>query len=302
MNSQENKKSKKTMKCGYCKNTNTKIYHCVQNQKCFFQCAKCKLIMLDSRFWPSDLQGYYGVKYYKEDYEGKKQSLWVNLPRLRIMSRFFKKRGTVLEIGAGSGEMSYLLKEGGFSVWGVEPSKHAVLLARQHYGLNLSCGMFSKDMFGSSMFDYVCMYQLFEHIPTPKIFLEEVKDVLKQGGYLLIEIPNPRSIDAIVSKKLREVVLRYPQHLFLYPPHLLKKILESQGFEIVCIETSFSYFVASYFEGVKKLFKKSTKKINTQSAVNSHMLWEASLSQSKIKNIARKFFPGMQLTVIAKKL
>lgn len=291
------------MMCDYCGNKILKMYHCIgKGPHCFYQCSVCGLISLDKESWPKDLEHYYENEYYKDEYEGGSGSLWVHLPRLRIIDRFLKKRGRLLEIGAGSGEMLHLLQEGGYDAVGIEPSRRAVLLAKEQFAIRLYQGSFRKELFGPKVFDTVCLYQLFEHVPRPEIFLEEVKSVLKKGGQLLIETPNPSSIDAFLSKRLREVILRFPQHLFLYSPRLLSKMLKKHGFEIIALETSVSYLLAEYLGRIKGRKKGHSIEENSLRGTDATYLWERAHSHSFLKDIARNIFPGMQFTIIAKKL
>ncbi|MEU5309651.1 class I SAM-dependent methyltransferase [Streptomyces sp. NPDC021562] len=86
-------------------------------------------------------------------------------------------------------------------------------------------------------YDVVSMFRHLEHAPDPRAELRAALTVLRPGGHLLIEIPNPRSASARLLGKWW-VPYGQPRHLHLVPPANLRAELEAQGCEILRTDRS----------------------------------------------------------------
>lgn len=91
----------------------------------------------------------------------------------------------VLEIGANRGDFLYLLKEKfqKINVLGCEPTEF------KNLSLPIINAFFNKDLFNTK-FDLVIIRHTLEHIKYPKKFVEEVREILKPGSLVFIEVPN----------------------------------------------------------------------------------------------------------------
>jgi hypothetical protein len=78
----------------------------------------------------------------------------------------------------------------------------------------------------------VSMFHYLEHTPDPQLELQTARTVLRPGGHLLIDVPDPESRWAKVLRT-RWMPWFQPQHLHLIPVHNLRRRLEELGFAIV---------------------------------------------------------------------
>ena len=125
--------------------------------------------------------------------------------------------------------------------------------------------------------------------------------MLATVSILLIELPHVTGIDARLSRRLLKNIFDYPNHLYLFPPKTIEKMLLKSGFEMLETEKSFSFLAASF-----------ARKLTSWQKGKSHILDEkgkVSFGESKqpIKNskafkILKNILPGMKLTVIARKI
>ncbi|HAL61300.1 MAG TPA: hypothetical protein DCP08_02710 [Chloroflexi bacterium] len=136
--------------------------------------------------------------------------------------------GRVLDVGCGTGGYLRLLRELGWEVCGVEVDAKACAEA-ERLGLNIFPGHLEEAGFPADYFDLVRMNHVLEHLPHPLHSLEEAKRVLSEGGKLLIEVPNVKSLSARLFGE-RWYHLDLPRHLFHFSPRTLSSLLEKAGF------------------------------------------------------------------------
>jgi SAM-dependent methyltransferase len=157
-----------------------------------------------------------------------------------------------LEIGPGNGSLSDALNPNDSWV-GVEFDS-VMAQAMIHRGLNVVNADFSDVgdplAYGSNEvknrggFDVVSLSQVFEHVSTPLLFLQNAYRALRPGGLLYLDVPNNRGITAVIRKMnifssgYGEVVP--PHHLFAYSSNTIKYALKAVGFEVILC-SAFSY-------------------------------------------------------------
>jgi SAM-dependent methyltransferase len=91
--------------------------------------------------------------------------------------------GSVLDVGAGDGVLTYFLDG-----WGIDNCEKAVELAREK-GSNVSLGS-AYELEGE--WDNVLLSDVLEHLQYPDRALKQIKNVLKEDGLLYIVVPRPR--------------------------------------------------------------------------------------------------------------
>ncbi|OIJ62899.1 class I SAM-dependent methyltransferase [Streptomyces mangrovisoli] len=84
-------------------------------------------------------------------------------------------------------------------------------------------------------YDVVSMFHHLEHTPDPRAELRAALHVLRPGGHLLLEVPDPRSAFAALLGKWW---LPYgtPRHLHLLPLDNLRAELQDQGYVVVAAD------------------------------------------------------------------
>lgn len=126
---------------------------------------------------------------------------WVPMPRFLLrqdaVSRVLKDSDVsgkkVLEIGFGSGEMLKWLIAKGAKVSGVDFSASAHELAKKRVGSFLN-GNGSKlyeniEDVKDEKYDFICAFEVLEHIDDDVGTINQWMDMLKCGGHLLISVP-----------------------------------------------------------------------------------------------------------------
>lgn len=119
------------------------------------------------------------------------------------------RQGKVLEVGCGEGHFLEKLRgRPGILAEGIEVNRTAVESARQR-GLNVTCDdLGARAATSGAPYDAVCSFQVLEHLPDPRSFLESCCALLRPGGKLILAVPNANSF------------LRWlPLNLLDMPPH-----------------------------------------------------------------------------------
>jgi SAM-dependent methyltransferase/tetratricopeptide (TPR) repeat protein len=163
----------------------------------------------------------------------------------------------LLEIGCGNGKFLEHLREKGITVTGMEMNKTAlnVLKGKGIDAVTESIQAYAPNH--KEAFHYVCCFQVLEHIPEVKEFLESAIDVLKPGGKLILSVPNN---DAFMFKKDENQLLnRPPHHMGLWNHRSLMSLCRFFPLRLEAIEFEpvQSYHVDIHKELVEKALSKS---------------------------------------------
>lgn len=159
-----------------------------------------------------------------------KERLKVYLPFILPVS-FLNANGTVLDLGCGRGEWLQLLQEHGVRGQGVDMDE-GMLEACHSHGLKVEKGdaLSHLKALPSDSLIAVTAFHLVEHIgfeALHRLVIDALR-VLKPGGLLIMETPNPENI-VVATKNFH----MDPSHLKPLPPELLAFVPEHAGFERV---------------------------------------------------------------------
>ncbi|HEX3556654.1 MAG TPA: class I SAM-dependent methyltransferase [Thermoanaerobaculia bacterium] len=113
---------------------------------------------------------------------------------LSRLVRWLRPGATVLDVGTAGGALGrYLGEHRQCAVDGVERDLGAAALARRHYRRLVvadldRCGLAS--LFPAGSYDYVVCADVLEHLRHPVEVLAAARGLLREGGHLLVSIPN----------------------------------------------------------------------------------------------------------------
>lgn len=158
---------------------------------------------------------------------------------LRLL-REFCPRGSVLDVGCGSGGFLFQLKKrwpNDYDILGTDVSGGPLDYAESR-GVPVVRGGFLELDFGGRKFDVATMWAVAEHLAAPEKFLERIHLALKPGGRCFVLVPNLRSLAVrLLGVKYRYV---YAQHLNYFSAQTLGQLGERVGFEVMA--TGFTHF------------------------------------------------------------
>lgn len=139
------------------------------------------------------------------------------------------RRGHILDVGAGAGELLAKLRNLGWTVEGVDTDPKAAESILAHYGIEVRVGTLAQQGYPSEYFDALTMSHVIEHVHDPVDLLTECRRILKPGGTLVIATPNANSLGHhYFGRNWRAV--EPPRHLTLFTSRTLANAARRAGF------------------------------------------------------------------------
>lgn len=120
----------------------------------------------------------------------------------------------------------------GWEKYGVELSEEARRVAE---GKGIAAfETLEEAAFPEEFFDVVTMFAVIEHLPDPKVVVEELTRVLKRDGLFVIMTGDAKSLKAKIRGKNWHMY-RPPEHLYFFCAQSLDFLMDSFGFRKVKI-------------------------------------------------------------------
>jgi SAM-dependent methyltransferase len=89
------------------------------------------------------------------------------------------------------------------------------------------------DRFGPERFDTVVAGELIEHLERPYDFLAQVREVLRDGGQLVLSTPNPLGFPTLFFEiGCNRRYFYTSDHAFYFTPRWVWRMLERTGFQV----------------------------------------------------------------------
>lgn len=277
----------KTIKsCNFCDSRNFRVLFYGRDKNFdvpgkfpILKCKKCGLIFIGIRINQKKLEEYYPKEYYsfnKIDPNSLKLRVKMLLYNLyfnpknknKLFSLIFLpllpfSRGIIispnkklLDIGSGSGQFLYEMKGFGMKEYGIEPGNFDKESAKK-YGLNIKKTDLIKEKYPNEYFDIITINHVLEHVSNPTKIIREIHKILKENGWLIIGVPNYRSLAYLLFRK-NWYQLDIPRHLYDFSDKTLVRKLEKEGFRVDKIRYNSrpAQFVISIFYSLNINHKK----------------------------------------------
>ena len=149
-----------------------------------------------------------------------------------IVNRYHVTKNSFLDIGSSNGFMMEKAENMGFSfVRGVEPSLDAINQASPRFKEKIIPGMFDYTKFQNEKFDLISFFQTFDHIIDPNQFLQDVRKILNEDGYVIAINHNIGSISYQFLKEKSPII--DIGHAYLYDLITIRKIFEKNDFKVI---------------------------------------------------------------------
>ncbi len=228
------------MSCRLCKSNelqNWEVRDAKSSEKLIMSlCLNCSLVQQAQIPSDNELKIYYSHNYredYKSTYHPKlkhvRRAGVVALDRLSFMRQIglTPKGQQLIDIGAGGGEFCYMANLAGFHAIGIEPHLGYSEYSRSNYNIRIdTCGI--ADIQNQSA-DIVTLFHVLEHLAHPDQVMVKIWSILRENGYLVVEVPNILQADASPSN------IYFKAHLYYFSRYSLWATA-SKYFDLVNIE------------------------------------------------------------------
>lgn len=141
--------------------------------------------------------------------------------------------GPLLDVGCSLGYTLKAARELELPASGVDVSEHAVRVCEEQ-GFAAKHGTMDRLPFDNNSFQIVVMKHVFEHTLAPRVALEEVRRVLRNGGGLFIAVPHAgyfKAVRAPATYRFYQPEYGGREHFIYYTPATLQRLLTSELFQ-----------------------------------------------------------------------
>ncbi len=164
-----------------------------------------------------------------------------------LLDKFNLDIDSYFEFGCAPGNnMAYFSKKYDCSVEGVDFVDSALIEENLKSLRIKNFKVYQSDVYDfdtDKKYDFVGSYGFIEHFDDPETIIKKHKKLVKDGGYLCIEVPNMRYVNYLINKHFSEEVLA-KHNLSIMDLKLLKRLILDEEFT----ELYANYYLTSYFQ------------------------------------------------------
>jgi len=171
--------------------------------------------------------------------------------KVNLVTKLNNGVGSILDVGAGTGDFLREAKNKGWKAFGVEPNASALKRAEEK-GISLESEL---ETYVGQKFDVVTLWHVLEHIPNLDDTIEKLSSLVKPGGTLIIAVPNYQSFDAKHYGKFW-AAYDVPRHIWHFSQHAIEKLFKAH-FELEEIKPL--YFDSYYVSLLSEKYKNGSK-------------------------------------------
>jgi len=223
-----------------------------QSQFVLGECPRCRFWFLVTRPPLEQIGSYYPTDYYREalipHLITSNRRKFIERARRRKMlhetiaraTRLLSQSGSIVDVGAGSGDFLAAMKARGYSVAGCEFSSEMREFCQRTFNIHLSSGDLLEFHGKEGTYDLITFWESLEHLHPAKDNLLRAHQLLRPGGWVIVSVPNGGSLADKVSQRLSSSAQDFPRHLYVFDARSLRTLLEQCGFTRI----DFSYWTS----------------------------------------------------------
>ena len=210
-------------------------------------CINCGLIRQNRRFTDASFSIFYNSEYrllytgvesvdnaplvFSAQYEVADQYYTYISNNIEKTGCNMSQFNNVLEIGCSAGGILKFFSDQGHNVKGVDYDQKYINYGAQQ-GLDLICGNVDSVL-GNGKFDLVVMAHVFEHVLDIHAMVGKLSRLLRDGGYLFINVPGNLNNDYYKYEKSDFLYYLQGAHVYSFTMNTLKNVFSNSCFEWV---------------------------------------------------------------------
>ncbi|MCK5733236.1 MAG: class I SAM-dependent methyltransferase [Candidatus Latescibacteria bacterium] len=199
------------------------------------RCARCGFVYLSPRPVQECMGRYYeDERYHPHQRNGVSRTDrlyrvlrgWNLRNKRRLIERNCAK-GSILDVGCGTGEFLTEMRGAGWRVLGIEPASQARDFAKKD-GLRV----LDRIEKCHDRFDAITLWHVLEHVHEAHDLLHQLCKLLSPQGRIFIAVPNPDSFDAKIYGP-HWIAFDAPRHLYHFRPQDMRMFLHTHGLKVI---------------------------------------------------------------------
>jgi 2-polyprenyl-3-methyl-5-hydroxy-6-metoxy-1,4-benzoquinol methylase len=232
-------------KCPVCQQTEpgqplTAEDHTVSHEKFSIQnCAVCGFLYTNPRPDESSIGPYYESNEYISHHDDTPTLMgqiykavrdYTVRQKIKMLNSFHPGKGSILDIGCGTGIFIEASKKNGWNITGIEPDSDARKIASKRIQKPVHQSIFQPAL-AEEKYDVITMWHVLEHVHRLEETLLWLSSHLNSNGKIIIAVPNHRSYDAV---KYGTFWAAYdvPRHLYHFNTETMKRLLDRHGLSL----------------------------------------------------------------------
>lgn len=277
------------VKCGFCESESYEILYSAPRSNLYaqcsiVQCSTCGLVRTNPRpsqntLFETYTDGYYSRKPLNIKSLGSQYKIFAMKHGFAYLYPFvipfpIPREAVICDVGCGSGQWLTLMRAAHpkTHLYGFEIDTETASIAAQSCQGTVHSGNFLENNWAANSFDFITFWEVLEHVENPKEIVQEVKRLLKPGGYMIVSLPD---IQCIYSKLFRQFwwPLAFDAHLYHFSKETLTKLTQTCGFEpsyapIPLIHPGISNNLQNYLKEMEFKGDLNTGKHSALSSIN----------------------------------
>ena len=217
------------------------------------ECLACGLRYINPQPTDRELREFYAGFDLESTWRGDGEERFDRAMRDFVLQ--FRRSGSVLDVGSSRGNFLIAMRAAGFSVFGVEPSPKNSEFARSTNGIESYTGAIEEFLAAPNRrdFDVITVLNVIEHVPDPKQVLTGLRQLLVEGGLLILAVPDAR-LHALIGRTREKMGFRDafwmntrkhplvgfdpPAHLCSFEPKTISQLAEKCGFQTLAVRNA----------------------------------------------------------------
>jgi len=148
----------------------------------------------------------------------------------KLVKSIISRKAKILDYGCGYGFFVKEMLEEGFNISGMDISDIRLATARAF--CKNAIFFTNEEEIPHNYFDCLTLFHVLEHTPNPLIFLGSIKQYVKKGGKIIIEVPNLDDHLLKISNEYKDFYWK-KEHIFYFNKKTLTKYVNLAGLSVV---------------------------------------------------------------------
>lgn len=211
---------------------------------------------------------------------------------LKLIDRFFKEQGSVLDIGCGVGLIDFYLAKKGYKVTAIDISSRAIDLAKES-AINL--GLKNVDFHVRNVenelvekkYDFIICSEVIEHVLDPTALLSKIFSISTDNTVIIISAPISQS--PLYKIGFLNVFDHEVGHLRRYSQESLVELLQSLNFRV------------EYKARVEGLLRNSLYTVKSIGWFIRFIRWPFSIVVNLLDNLSGQLFGYSNIYLVVRK-